>query len=329
MEKDFITYNQQMRLLRNQKKISCSGTEDKILLCRNGYFNLINGYKMPFTTGKDVTGNYIYLRGTTIRNFSDLKYFDDELRLLLLKYITKAEEEIRAFVAYKFDEINNNGSTQWYQVEAYNSSIDVKRVIALISKAYSELSKSDLDYVKFYMDNHKVIPTWILTKIVYFATFIDFLNFSKDAVKSSICELYTIKDSRGYPDYKLLIASLHWMRKIRNACAHNERIYCLDGVTKNGVNKRVADSYFSLLPHSYLRGDTRIRLVDLFVYLKYYLDTKDFNSMIRQVSALLIDLRAQLSAPAFDRVRAAMGVKDISHLNILMTSAKIIEYNKF
>ena len=39
-------------------------------------------------------------------------------------------------------------------------------------------------------------------------------------------------------------------------------------------------------------------------------------------------IRAQLPAPAFDRVRAAMGVKDISNLSILMTSAKIIEYNK-
>ena len=136
MDKDFLTYNQQMRLLRNQKNIACNGTQDKILLCRSGYFNLVNGYKTPFSTGKDVEGNHVYLRGTSIHHLGALKAFDDELRLLLLKYITKAEEEARAFAAYKFDVVNNNGAVQWYQVDAYNPGTDVKRIIALISKAY-------------------------------------------------------------------------------------------------------------------------------------------------------------------------------------------------
>lgn len=324
MDKDFLTYNQQMRLLRNQKNIACNGTQDKILLCRSGYFNLVNGYKTPFSTGKDVEGNHVYLRGTSIHHLGALKAFDDELRLLLLKYITKAEEEARAFAAYKFDVVNNNGAVQWYQVDAYNPGTDVKRIIALISKAYSEINRSDLEYVKFYMDNHKVIPTWILTKIIYFATFIDFLNFSKDPVKDSICNLYSIKDSRGYNDYKLLIASLHWLRKIRNACAHNERVYSLNGKTKNGSNKRIADSYFSILPPSYLRGDTTIKIIDLFVYLKYYLETNDYNSMMRQVTEMLDSLKTELPGPAFDRVRASMGIKDVDHLTVLMTNPKPI-----
>jgi len=119
------------------------------------------------------------------------------------------------------------------------------------------------------------------------------------------------------------------MRKIRNACAHNERVYSLEAITKNGKNKRIADSYFSLLPVSYLRGNTAIRLIDLFVYLKYYLATNDYNAMIRQVIKLLTDLNAQLPPPAFNRVRAAMGIKDVAHLSILMSNPKTIEYNKF
>lgn len=318
-----------MKYLRSQKKIACSGTADKIILCRNGYFNLINGYKEPFTTGKDAVGNHIYLPGTSIRHLSDLKSFDDELRSLILKYITKAEEEIRAFVAYKFDETNNQGSIHWYQVDAYCSTLDVKKIIELISKAYNELNRCDLDYVKFYMANHKVIPTWILTKLMYFATFINFLDFSKSQIKDSICELYSLKDSRGYYDYKLMIASLHWMRKIRNACAHNERIYSLDGTTRNGANRRISDSYFSLLPASYLRGNPKICLIDLFIYLKYYLDKNDYIEMIRQVTVLLTDLKNQLPTPAFNRVRAAMGIKDVAHLNILTATSKSIEYNRF
>mgnify|MGYP002531558866 FL=1 len=56
----------------------------------------------------------------------------------------------------------------------------------VISKAYSELSKSRLDYVRFYMENHKQIPTWIMLKVVNFSTFIDILNVSKMEIPHSL-----------------------------------------------------------------------------------------------------------------------------------------------
>ena len=52
-DKNFITYNQQMRKLRNDKHINCSGSKDKNILIRAGYFNIVNGYKLPFTCGTD------------------------------------------------------------------------------------------------------------------------------------------------------------------------------------------------------------------------------------------------------------------------------------
>lgn len=56
-DKDFLTYNQQMKHLRCDKNISCKGTEDKTILCRSGYFNLVNGYKNPFVCGVDEETN--------------------------------------------------------------------------------------------------------------------------------------------------------------------------------------------------------------------------------------------------------------------------------
>ena len=53
-EKSFLTYNQQLRKLRNEKNIECEGTKDKTLLVRAGYFNIVNGYKDPFTYIQDV-----------------------------------------------------------------------------------------------------------------------------------------------------------------------------------------------------------------------------------------------------------------------------------
>ena len=61
-EKKFKTDNQQMRKLRDKKKIICNGSKDKSILARTGYFNLINGYKKPFTCGTDSNGDHIYFR---------------------------------------------------------------------------------------------------------------------------------------------------------------------------------------------------------------------------------------------------------------------------
>jgi len=47
--KRFLTHNQQMKKLNKEKLIKCEGSEHKTLLERNGYFNLANAYKIPFT----------------------------------------------------------------------------------------------------------------------------------------------------------------------------------------------------------------------------------------------------------------------------------------
>ena len=178
-DKNFITYNQQMRKLRNDKKIDCSGSKDKRILIRMGYFNIVNGYKSPFTCGVDSNGDHVYLPNTSLEHLYELKQFDDSLRLFLLKYITQIEEEIRTLTVYKFDQCNNDGKIPWYDSNAYSSTSRPQNRMSAISSAYSELSSSQLDYVKFYMENHTSIPTWIMIKMVNFSTFIDILKNSK------------------------------------------------------------------------------------------------------------------------------------------------------
>ena len=71
-DKEFLTYNQQMKKLRDKKKIDCGNTKDKTTLVRMGYFNLVNGYKEPFICGKDNNGNHIYIANTSLSNSSSL-----------------------------------------------------------------------------------------------------------------------------------------------------------------------------------------------------------------------------------------------------------------
>ena len=276
-DKLFLTYNQQMRKLRNDKHILCSGSSHKKLLIRAGYFNIVNGYKNPFISGCDANGNHLYISGTSIDQLQAVKKFDDQLRTFLLRYITQVEEEIRTLSGYKFDECNDNGTIPWYNTDAYSPNKSLQEKMNVISNAYSELSRSKLDYVNFYMNNHKQIPTWIMFKVVNFSTFIDILNCSKKDVSHSICNLYDLYDDRGFSNVKLLIGSLHWMRKIRNSCAHNERVYCLSRTSEQRRRSgRIIEKYLRMLNSGYTR-DREQRLFDLFVYFKYFLPSTFFH----------------------------------------------------
>lgn len=329
-DKNFLTYNQQMKKLRNDKHIKCDGAAHKRILVRAGYFNIINGYKNPFVCGTDPSGNHIYIPDTSIDQMYLVKQFDDALRSFLLKYITQIEEEVRTLTGYRFDKCNEKGKITWYDTNAYNPAASLQNKMGVISSAYNELSHSQLDYVKFYMENHTQIPTWIMLKVVNFSTFISVLQYSKTDVTHSICKLYEMYDDANLPNVKLLIGSLHWMRKVRNSCAHNERIYCLSrSRNRNMRSGRILESYFRQLRVSYSR-DTDQRLFDLVVYFKYYLPLKEYKVFISELYKMLSDLQSKIQPNAFNYIRGQMGIRDLEDLNLLLSFSKNDnDYNKF
>lgn len=321
-DKSFLTHNQQMKKLRDTKNIACTGSAAKEILCRVGYFNLVNGYKNAFVAGKDAQGHHTYYRGTSIQELYALKQFDDELRSVLLRQITKVEEELRTIFAYKFDEVNQDGKVAWYQIEAYDQSRGGVPVVNAISKAYHDVDSCSQEYVKYYLEHHKFIPSWIMIKVITFSHFINLVNCSPKSVKQAICKLYGLIDSTGKEDFDLLIGSLHWLRIVRNACAHNERIY-----TIRKAKSRIRTPYMDSLASSYSReGDKRI--IDLLVYLKYYCPHNEYVQFISQIKYLLLSLKNNIRTPAFDNVRAGLGIKDLSHLDKLCANKKVINYNK-
>ena len=288
------------------------------------------GYKNPFISGCDANGNHLYISGTSIDQLQAVKKFDDQLRTFLLRYITQVEEEIRTLSGYKFDECNDNGTIPWYNTDAYSPNKSLQEKMNVISNAYSELSRSKLDYVNFYMNNHKQIPTWIMFKVVNFSTFIDILNCSKKDVSHSICNLYDLYDDRGFSNVKLLIGSLHWMRKIRNSCAHNERVYCLSRTSEQRRRSgRIIEKYLRMLNSGYTR-DREQRLFDLFVYFKYFLPNTEYKQFITELKGMLNNLQSKIHPHAFEYIRGQMGIRNLEDLDTLLNFPKDdIEYNKF
>lgn len=324
-DKPFKTYQQQMKYLRDNKSIECKGSVDKQILLRNGYFNLINGYKSPFVLKVDEDGNHTYIGSTSIKHFEAVKHFDDELRHILLKHITNVEEEIRTLIGHKFDYVNDCGKTEWYEVDSYNPNTKTQDKIKVIASCYNEINRSKQSYVAHYLNQHNSIPTWVFVKVINFSTFIDFLSICKPDVINSICTLYSVYDIYGNTNPKLLISMLHWLRKIRNACAHNERIY---GISRN--NGRVNQPYITFLSNSKTYTNHRTQqIIDLIIYLRYFMQDKEFHDFIKQIKNLFAILQSQLNKNAFEKVRAETGIRNLAVLDELCLTKKNIDYNKF
>lgn len=167
-------------------------------------------------------------------------------------------------------------------------------------------------------------------KLVNFSTFIDIVKYSKTDVSHALCNLYTMEDSKGYPNVKLLIGSLHWMRKIRNSCAHNERVYCITRQRDQRINSgRIIEKYLPMLGPHYTKSLEQ-KIFDLVVYFKYYLPNTEYKQFINELKSMLIYLQSQIHPHAFDHIRAQMGIRDLNDLDALLSLPKNeIDYNKF
>lgn len=267
-------------------------------------------------------------KGTNIRQIAKAT----RISATTLYSIIQKNSNIRFDFALRLaNELEINMNDPWYETNAYSSSATLQSKMNTISSAYSELSKSRSEYVQFYMKNHEQIPTWIMIKVVNFSTFINILHNSKTNVTHAICKLYSMYDDNNLPNVKLLIGSLHWLRRVRNSCAHNERVYCIHQThaRNNSASGRILDPYYTQLPTSYSRC-TEKNIFDILVYFKYFLPTEEFTPMIIELKNMLIELQNTLQTNAFDNVRGQMRIKNLNVLDALIALPKSkIEYHKF
>lgn len=321
MSKDFLTYQQQISKLSIDKGIVCDGEKSIEILVSTGYFNLINGYKNPFVYKKDEEGKHIYRKGTTLQQIYALKCFEDSLRIIFLKYITRVDEEVRSVFAYAFDLFNDSGKIHWDDFEAYSKRWKQQRITPIVEKANSEISKSRNEYVKHYLRKQEHIPAWILMKAINLSTVIELIEISKEESLDFLCSLYGLRKMTGENSHKLLIASLSWIRKVRNSCAHNERVYDISS------SSRISIEYLDELSEEYTRESNK-RLIDFIVYMKYYLPHESYVDFIEEIQEHIEFLKSSIMPAAFNSTISSMGIRSIKHLSTLKDKKKEIEYKK-
>lgn len=122
MPKPFLTYGQQIQLLRDKQLTVEDEPSIEAVLHRYGYFSLVSGYKdlLKNPTTKN------YKDGTMFNDLVAIYQFDEQLRELTLRYLFHIERHIRSALSYAFCDRFGDNQAAYVFPQNYDTSTPPK-----------------------------------------------------------------------------------------------------------------------------------------------------------------------------------------------------------
>lgn len=278
--KPFRTYEQLIKKL-DEKKLDINDSEYIIkLLKRHSYFALISGYKEPF---KDKKGDYKI--HTTIQDIYALYCFDEALRDLFLRYILKIEKHVKSLISYSFCEIYGEDQRQYLSAVNYDYNIknqdDINELVTRLTKITTETQ--NYPYISHQKRKYGNIPLWVMMKALTLGTVSKMYSFLMQNIKQKVSKEFR------YVHESMLAQMLDLLARVRNVCAHNERLY--DYKYRKGTIDDTGVHIQLGIPKKkgqFIKGKN-----DLFavvIVLKYLLDEDEFEGFVEELENLFDDL---------------------------------------
>lgn len=218
MSKPYLTYKQQIQNLIDEKELIISDVAfAEKMLTEIGYFSLIGGYKNLFINPM----NRKYVNETTFEDVVSLYEFDEDLRHLTFRYLTKVEQKIRQLISDSF--CSRYGEQQAFYLSASNYNPakkyadDVKGLIKRLD--YHANRNIEKDYLVHQRTVYGNVPLWVTTKVLTFGQLSKFYSVLQFQQQSTISKSYMLVSEKSLGQY------LNCMTLFRNVCAHNERLF--------------------------------------------------------------------------------------------------------
>ena len=156
MPKPFLTYEQQLAKLRDEKHLVISDQESASnKLKRIGYYSLISGYKHLFR----IPNQKNYKDGVSFDEIVALYEFDESLRELFLHYLLHIERHMRSLLSYYFTEKNGELQVSYLNKENYNYSRKHKNGIDRLVSELQKLAQTEQHpYIAYQRNNYHNVP---------------------------------------------------------------------------------------------------------------------------------------------------------------------------
>lgn len=297
--KTFLPLSEQIIKLNNSKNIQVKHKNSREYLVRNGYFNLVNGYKDYFCSKKN--GSRHYFSNVKIDQLKDIMVYDRNLRKIIFKYVTQIEEEIGAIFGYIYEKDLTDKGLNWGDMSLYQDYFG-KTGRDMLSRIYGDISKRSNEYLQHYENKHSYLPSWIMIKALNFGTLIKLIINTDHKYKEDLCNLYNIDYDKTHDDYRKLTAMLSLINALRNNIAHSERIIDFQGRKEN---KRTMTKYHYTLGYDKIERES---LVDVILYMKMFIPGKEFQHLINEIVNEFDNLKDRIHNNAFIKVCRSFGL---------------------
>lgn len=280
MAQTFLDYEEQINKLTKEKELTINNQEYAIgMLKQLSYFSLIGGYKEIFVNPS--VKKYYY--DVKFEDIVCLYRFDENLRILFMRYILKIERKLHSVLSYHFTKKYGEEQKHYLNAKNYNYNTKNKNGIdKLIRTLKTTIKESKYKYIKYHREHYSNVPLWMLAHTLSFGTVSKMYQYSKHSLRARICIDFE------YVNERQLDQILSVMTKFRNVCAHGERLF----------SYKTVDSIGDLLIHEKLKikkknSEYIYGKKDLFsvvISLRYILNQQDFLSFKKQLKKLIADL---------------------------------------
>ena len=206
------TYAEQLDILKGRGLYIENDSEAIISLSQLNYYRL-RGYYIHL---QDKTSNMFH-PGVSFSHIVSLHTFDSELRLILLRLLFDLEIVARTAIAY---EIGNAWGPMGYMEEANYGGCDHDQFEKLIESINSDIGRSKEKFIRTHNEKYGGnFPIWVAVEVMSFGDLSKLYGLLPPSHRANIA------NSFDYIDEKLLSNWIYASSILRNACAHNGRIY--------------------------------------------------------------------------------------------------------
>ncbi len=277
MAQIFLTYEQQLNKLQNDKALSIPDpTSAKKTLEEIGYYSLIVGYKNLFLH----TASQKYKYGVTFDEIVAFYHFDEQLRNLFFKYILQVERHLKSMISYYFCDKYGESQSEYLNPNNFDYNKHTRQVTRLINSLTQTISlPSNYRYIAHHARKYNNVPLWVATNAMTMGQISAFYQYMANDLQ--------VKVSKTYPNYteKQLHQFITIIAKYRNVCAHGERLYnfkTTDMIPDTALHTNLAIPQKKNL-YIYGKND----LFAVVISLRYLIRDNEFKSFKHSLSQLI------------------------------------------
>ena len=267
------TIEEQIQKLKDRGLIIEDEKKAKEVLLDVGYYRL-GSYLFPYeiTYPNKVDRTHKLKACTHFEDALDLYYFDSDLRILLLKYITRIEINLRTYITY-FVSNQYKKNPCWFVDDSF---METNFIDSFDAEIYTDKFKKHpviADHHKKYPED-TYAPAWkTIEHMTFGAIFQLFLSITDKEVQSAIANHYNVNK------LSIFISYFNAIRYLRNQCAHGDVLFDMKLPTplKSGPAGR-----FNSFTNSNIIGSIEV--------VKYFLNqisSHRYNEFCKKVDNLL------------------------------------------